>query len=163
MNKKENQLKDKKILIVDDEPDVLETLEELLHMCVVVKASDFDSAKDLLENQEFDIAILDIMGVDGYSLLEIANKKRITVIMLTAHALTPEDTAKSFKGGAAYFIPKELMENIVTYITDVLESQKEKKNTWWRWGKRFSKYYDRRFGPDWTEYDREFWKITFGP
>ena len=31
----------KRILIVDDEPDVLETLEDLLYICDVVKASNF--------------------------------------------------------------------------------------------------------------------------
>ena len=39
----------KKILIVDDEPDVLEVLTELLDMCEVVTASTFEQAKELLE------------------------------------------------------------------------------------------------------------------
>ena len=51
----------KKILIVDDEPDVLEVLEELLKMCRVEKATTFEKAKELLETQPFDMAILDIM------------------------------------------------------------------------------------------------------
>jgi len=53
----------KRVLIVDDEPDVLETLEQLLPMCDVVRASNFEEAKALLETQYFDMAILDIMGV----------------------------------------------------------------------------------------------------
>src|SRR4030043_2432671 len=81
-------LNGKRILIVDDEPDVLETLVDLLPMCVVESASDFESAKGLIETRPFDIAILDIMGVDGYHLLEIAGKKKITAVMLTAHALS---------------------------------------------------------------------------
>lgn len=64
-------LEGKRILIVDDEPDVLETLAELLTICVVKTASTFDQAKTLLESQYFDIAILDIMGVEGYELLKI--------------------------------------------------------------------------------------------
>jgi len=67
----------KRVLIVDDEPDILESLEELLPMCYVEKASSFGEAKELLETQYFDIAILDIMGVEGYKLLEIANEKRV--------------------------------------------------------------------------------------
>ena len=35
-------LRYKRVLIVDDEPDVLETLKELLGMCDVVEASDFN-------------------------------------------------------------------------------------------------------------------------
>ncbi|MBL7101167.1 MAG: response regulator, partial [Desulfobacteraceae bacterium] len=37
----------KRILIVDDEADILDILEELLEMCDVVKASTFDEAKEL--------------------------------------------------------------------------------------------------------------------
>ncbi len=41
-----NLLGGKRILIVDDEPDVLEALADLLSMCDVVKASTFDEAKE---------------------------------------------------------------------------------------------------------------------
>jgi PleD family two-component response regulator len=62
---KEDLLKGKRILAVDDEPDVLEILEELLPMCDLVKATTADEAMALFESQTFDIAILDITGVDG--------------------------------------------------------------------------------------------------
>ena len=41
-------LPNKRILIVDDEPDVLESLKELLPMCDVVEASNFEDGKELL-------------------------------------------------------------------------------------------------------------------
>jgi DNA-binding response OmpR family regulator len=44
-------------------------------MCHVAKAATFEEAQKLLETEYFDIAILDIMGVDGYKLLDIAKKK----------------------------------------------------------------------------------------
>ena len=81
-----NLLEGKKILIVDDEPDILAVLEDLLDMCELVKASSFEEAKTYLETQSFDIAVLDIMGVDGYGLLEIAKQKNIPALMLTAQA-----------------------------------------------------------------------------
>ena len=65
-------LKDKRILLVDDELDVLDTLEDLLPMCETVKAASFEDAKAYLETQHFDVTILDIMGVDGYTLQNIA-------------------------------------------------------------------------------------------
>jgi DNA-binding response OmpR family regulator len=83
---KQHFLEGKRILIVDDEPDVLDTLEDLLTMCKVTKASTFEQAKELLEEQYFDMAILDIMGVHGYQLLEICNEKRVIGVMLTAYA-----------------------------------------------------------------------------
>ena len=58
-------LEDKKILIVDDEPDVLESLEELLNMCTTVRAQSFEEADALLKSQDFDLAILDINGSDA--------------------------------------------------------------------------------------------------
>jgi DNA-binding response OmpR family regulator len=151
-------LKDKRVLIADDEPDVLETLEALLPMCDVVKTTDFDEAKKLLETQYFDIAILDIMGVSGYKLLEIANKKKVLAVMLTAHALSPEDTVKSFRGGAASYIPKEKMREIATYLNDILEAKEKGKNSWWHWLDRFGAYYDKKFGPRWRKVDAEFWE-----
>ena len=56
-----NRFKGKKILIVDDELDVLETLEDLLEKFDIETASTFESAKDLLERKTYDAAILDIM------------------------------------------------------------------------------------------------------
>lgn len=44
----ESPLKDKVILVVDDEPDVLETVEEELDMCLVHKATDYDTALQYL-------------------------------------------------------------------------------------------------------------------
>ena len=115
----------KKILIVDDEPDVLDSLEELLTMCDVLRASSFEEAKALLESQPFDLAILDIMGVQGYKLLDLALEKKVISIMLTAHALTPEETVRSYKKGAAFFVPKDRLVDIATCLNDVLEAKEK--------------------------------------
>ena len=136
----------KRVLIVDDEPDILETLEELLPMCKVTTASSFEQAKELMETESFDMAILDIMGVNGYELLKIAGEQRIIAVMLTAHALSPENTVRSFKEGAAYYIPKEKMINIATYLNDVLEAKERGKSFWTRWFERFGAYYEEKFG-----------------
>jgi len=132
-------LDDKKLLVVDDEPDILDALEELLPMCDVVRASSFDEAQD------FDMAILDIMGVDGYRLLEIANEQKVIAIMLTANALSVEDTFKSFKKGAASYVPKDEMVNITTFLEDILEAKEKGKHSWWRWFERLGSYYEKRF------------------
>ena len=152
-----NYLDGKRILIVDDEPDILESLEELLSMCEVVKASTFEEAKEQLKNHFFDMAILDIMGVDGFKLLEIANEKRIIPVILTAHALSPENTMRSFNEGAASYIPKDKMADIITYLNDIWEAKEKGKGFWWRWLDRFAYYYDRKFESDWQKKDQEFW------
>ena len=155
-------LKDKKILIVDDEPDVIETLASLLTMCKVAKAGTFEEGKKYLETREFDIAILDVMGVDGYKLLEIANQREIIAVILTAHALSVEDTIKSFKEGAASYIPKEKLSEIDIFLNDVLEAKEKGKHFWWRWFDRFSSFYNKKFGEDWQDKDEEFWKKFMG-
>jgi CheY-like chemotaxis protein len=153
-----NLLEGKKTLIVDDEPDVLDTLAELLPMCELTKAASFKEAKGLLETQAFDLAILDIMGVEGYELLEIAIDREITAVMLTAYAVSPEDVVKSFKTGAASFIPKEEMASITTYLNDILEARQKGKNVWERWLDRLDSYMVKRFGTDWQKDDKEFWE-----
>lgn len=147
----------KKILVVDDEPDVLDTLEELLPMCEVVKATTFENAKELLETQVFDLAILDIMGVDGYGLLKIANEKKVNAVMLTAHALSPDNVVQSYEKGAASYVPKDEMVNITTYLNDVLEAKEKGVNFWSRWLDRLGVFFDRRFGPDWQDEHKSFW------
>lgn len=153
-----DSLEGKKILIVDDEADVLETLSELLSMCDVVTAQTFEEAKKKLETEYFDIAILDIMGVNGYKLLEIANEKKIIGVMLTANALSVEDTVKSFKEGAASYVPKEKMVDIVTFLEDILEARKKGKSFMWRWLERLDSYYEKKFGSDWKKDNKEFWE-----
>jgi CheY-like chemotaxis protein len=148
----------KKVLIVDDEPDVLETLSELLDMCDITEASSFEEAKELLETQHFELAILDIMGVSGYELLEITTQKKVVAVMLTAYALTPEDVAKSHKGGAAYYIPKEEMVNIASFLNDILKANEEGKNTWEGWFSKMASFCEKRFGKDWQKSDEEFWE-----
>lgn len=153
----ESLITGKKILIVDDEPDVLDTLEDLLPMCAVEKASDFASAKALLENRSFDLVFLDIMGVKGYELLDICTAKNITAVMLTACALTPEDVKKSHAKGAAYFLPKEEMVNITSFIADILEAKTQGKSTWEGWYQRLASFCERKFGPGWQTKDKQFW------
>lgn len=156
--KQESTLEGKRILIADDEPDVLNTLEELLSMCQLTRASTFEEAKKQLETQKFDFAILDIMGINGYQLLELAVGKDVTVVMLTAHAVSPADTVKSFKGGAASYVPKDEMGRIETFLLDILEAKKKGRNLWWRWMERLDAYYTARFGKDWKKDEDEFWK-----
>ena len=154
---RKNRLDGKKILMVDDEPDVLEALQELLPMSNVETAASFEEAKKKLERQEFDIAILDIMGVNGYELLNLAHEKNVISVMLTAHALSPEQTVISYEKGAASFIPKEKMAGIETYLNDILEAQAKGKHFWSQWLERFNPYYEKRFGADWPDHNRDFW------
>ena len=152
-------LKGKKILIVDDEPDILGVLEDILDMCTVVKAATFEEGKAQLESQAFDVAILDIMGVDGYGLLEITNRKNIPAVMLTAHAFTPDNLVKTIKEGAAAYIPKEEISHIADYLIDVLNAKNEGRDPWGSWQQRLpSSYFEKRWGAAWKDTEKDFWE-----
>ena len=93
--KPEKIIAGKYVLIVDDEQDVLDTLVDILDICKLDTASSFSEAKKLLKENPYDIAVLDIMGVDGYELLKIANSQNIPAVMLTAHALSSDNLKRS--------------------------------------------------------------------
>jgi CheY-like chemotaxis protein len=160
-------LQGKRVLLVDDEADVLDSLEELLSMCEICKADNFEAARDYLQTQYFDLAVLDIMGVKGYEVLEIALNRNVTAVMLTAHAMQPDDIVKSFTKGAASFLPKEQMVSIASFLNDVLEAKEHGQNPWTRWYKRLASFFEAKFGPELQGMakkrkgildEREFWE-----
>lgn len=150
----ESPLKDKVILVVDDEPDVLETVEEELDMCLVHKATDYDTALQYLLSYTYDFVILDIMGVNGFELLKNSVSRGFPTLMLTAHALSPESLKKSIKLGAVSFLPKEKMSELRSYLEDVYMGGG--KPVWRKLFDKMGEYFNKRFGPDWKEKDRFF-------
>ncbi len=88
-----NLLKGKHILAVDDEQDVLDIIREELdeHGVEFDSASACEEAIQRPASLTYDLVILDIMGVRGFELLEYASAKQIPVVMLTAHALSPQN------------------------------------------------------------------------
>ena len=150
----ESPLQDKVVLVVDDEPDVLETVAEELDMCLVHKAGDYDTALQYLLSYTYDIVILDIMGVRGFELLKNAVSRGFPTVMLTAHALSPESLKKSIKLGAVSFLPKEKTSELTSFLEDVVLGKG--KPVWQKLFDRLGSYFNRRFGPDWKEKDKFF-------
>ncbi len=122
---KESILAGKKILAVDDEPDVLEVLrEEILGTyptCKFDKATTYEEAEKKLKTGTYDLVILDIMGVRGFDLLNLAVSHNLKVAMLTAHALNPEALKRSFDMKARAYLPKEKLGEIIPFLEDVLK------------------------------------------
>lgn len=150
---KQSILSGKRILAVDDEPDVLTVIEE--EVCqqvpdiVIEKAATFDEAAALLRSKEYDLVILDIMGVGGFDLLQIAVERGFKAAMLTAHALSAEALKKSRDLGARAYLPKDKLGELVPFLEDVL--QYEPVTGWKRLLEKLEDYYDKRFGPDWQK------------
>ena len=124
-----------------------------------IPPSSFEEGKKLLEQYEYDAAVLDIMGVKGFELLEIAKNRNVPALMLTAHALTEESLKRAAEEGASYFAPKEEMENIAQFVADIIEAKDQKTNPWVRWFDRLGRFFDTRFvGPNWRDKEKEFWE-----
>lgn len=149
-------LKGKRLLAVDDEPDILEVLEEELAKYEVKldRASSFEGGIQRLTSYTYDLVILDIMGVRGFELLEAAVSKNLPVVMLTAHALSIEALQRSIDLGARAFLPKDEMDRIVPFLEDVLTLSYE--SAWLSLFKKLGTYFGKRFGPEWRKSEREF-------
>lgn len=150
----DSPLKDKIILVVDDEPDILESVEELLDMCVIHKATDYNRALQYLHSYTYDIVILDIMGVNGFELLKNSVSRVFPTVMFTAHALSPDSLKKSIKLGAVSFLPKEKMTELRSFLEDVVLGGG--KSVWQKLFDKMGSYFNKKFGPDWKEKDKFF-------
>jgi len=154
----ENILKGKRILIVDDEPDILETVKDLLDMCINDTAPSFETARKFLNKNTYDAAIFDIMGVEGYELLKIATQKGIPSLMLTAHALSPDNLVRSIKEGAYAYVPKDKITDIDVYLADIITASEKGIQKHGTWFARLKQFFDDKFGPGWKEEHKEFWQ-----
>jgi CheY-like chemotaxis protein len=143
----------KKVLAVDDEPDILDVLEEQVvegcPRCMFDKALTYQAAVEKLASRQYDIVVLDIMGVRGFDLLEQAVARGMRAVMLTAHALTPEMLDRSYRMGARAFLPKETLTEIVPLLEDVMRYEFEP--AWLRIIEAVSDFYTTHFGPDWRQ------------
>jgi DNA-binding NtrC family response regulator len=159
-NMAESILNGKRVLAVDDEPDVLESLEDLVladaPRCQLEKARNYEDALQLIENNTYDMVILDIMGVRGFDLLETAVKRKFRVAMLTAHALTPEALKRSYDMKAYAFLPKEKLADIVPFLEDVL--QYDYATGWKRLLQKLHGFFSDHFVSDWEKKTGMEWK-----
>ena len=157
MANSESILKGKNILAVDDEEDILETIEDILDEADVDRASDYKSASEKIKENLYDLAVLDIMGVDGLKLLEEAVERGIPTVMLTAHAINPETLMESIRKGAIAYLPKETLSELDKLLSDLLSAHEQGKPPWKLLFEKLADYFDQRFGPDWQEKDKDFW------
>jgi len=148
----ESPLKGKSVLVVDDEPDVLDTVSEELDMCLVDKAGDYNTAMQYLASYTYDVVILDIMGVNGFDLSRMpwTGDSRSDAHCPCAHA---DALKKSIKLGAVSFLPKDKMSELRPFLEDVVLGEKTGLEEVLR---QSGSYFNKRFGPDWVEKDKFF-------
>ncbi|MBP7901242.1 MAG: sigma-54-dependent Fis family transcriptional regulator [Spirochaetes bacterium] len=117
-----------KIFLVDDEPNIIKVLSQILQDedHIIYSASNGAEALDFLKKNEPDLIFLDVWlpDADGLQLLESIKKDKpdIAVIMISGHG-SIDIAVKSTKIGAYDFLEKPpSLERVVTVVNNALES-----------------------------------------
>lgn len=111
-----------KILIVDDERGILETLSEILEDegYKALQAEDAENALKILEKEDIDLIFLDVWlpGISGIEVIKkIKEKQDIPVIMISGHG-NVELAVQAVKYGAFDFLEKPLSIERVILTTE---------------------------------------------
>jgi CheY-like chemotaxis protein len=122
---RESILKNKMILAVDDEPDVLTVLEEEVldacPDCQFHKVTNYREAVEKMTSCTYDAVIVDVFGVQGFNLLELARRRHFPVGLLTTYPLTRETLRLPARLAARAYLPKERLGEIVPFLEEILE------------------------------------------
>lgn len=98
-----------KILIVDDEPDILSALSRFFERSGhdVLRAGTGGEAVELVQNERPAVVLLDLFlpDISGFDVLERTRELRPVIIMITGHGDIPA-AVHAMKGGAEGFLTK---------------------------------------------------------
>ncbi len=114
-----------KVLIIEDEPAISYLIKCQLEMqgYICHTALDGETGANLLENNKYDLVLLDIMlpKIDGYELLDYINQiSQTPTIFITAKNQT-KDKIKGLKEGADDYITKPFeVEELIARVEAVL-------------------------------------------
>ncbi len=123
---------DLKVLIVDDEDDLVSTLVERLEIRGVdaTGVCSGTQAIQLVENNGFDVVVLDVKlkGEDGVEIMKQIKEiqPELPVILLTGH-LSPEASEEGFKAGAIDYLLKPInLNDLMTKMREAIAVFKKK-------------------------------------
>jgi DNA-binding NtrC family response regulator len=119
------------ILVVDDEPDVLKTIREILVVKgfdVVVAADGIQAVDAVASTQNLDLIITDMNmpGMNGLDLLKLIGrlKRNLPIIILTGNA-TLENALESVKEGAWNYLFKPFsVEKLLSAVVRALSQSR---------------------------------------
>jgi len=144
-------LEGKKILVVDDEPDVLEIVVDLFESSQIITAGNFEDARRKIAEESFDLAILDIMGVNGFDLLKACRAAKLPAAMFTAHALNIESLNSAVRLGAVSFLPKEELHRLPELVAEILDELERGKTHWEKLFQRLGRFFTEKLGISWED------------
>ena len=108
------------ILLVDNDRDVLDTMAEQLDMCLVHKASDYDSAIQYLLGHTYDCVILGMEGRALSELLETCVLRGFPTVVLVSPPVSPESVKIYTSLEFIYFHPRERIAEIRELLASIL-------------------------------------------
>lgn len=123
----EMRLKDKKILIVDDDPEVLESIKQALEAegARTVTCGDGNSAVRLCESDEPELVVLDMMLPKRSGFLVLEKVKRMEqpprVVMVTANEGKRHQQYAETLGVDGYLLKPVRLERLITLSMDLLD------------------------------------------
>ncbi len=124
-----------KVLIVDDDADLRETLAEIVQKAGYTTdiAASGEEALEKTGSEKFDIIMLDLImpGIRGTDLLMLLKKRtpKTKVIMMTAFA-TVQNAVDAIQKGASDYITKPFnIEELLTTIRRIIEEAKFERKT----------------------------------
>lgn len=112
------------VLIVEDEHLIARLIEMSLtragYDCTV--AGDGRTVADLIEENDYDLALLDIMlpGLDGYELLDYLRPQGVPVIFITAKGTVKERVEGLRRGADDYIVKPFVVEELLARVESVL-------------------------------------------
>lgn len=121
----------KRVLIVDDEPDVVESVKFRLELENIecLKAYDGEAALQIVKKEKPDLILLDIMlpKINGYKVARLLkfddNYKSIPIIMLTART-QERDIKLGEETGADKYVTKPFdLEMLVDVVKEYLKEK----------------------------------------
>ncbi len=118
-----------KILVVDDDPDLLETFSEELESCghYVIRASDGFEALEALRTQAVDLVLTDVQmpGMDGFDLFEASRQigHQTPFVFLTAYSAVSAAEAHR-RGAKSYLLKPTEFPFLIRRIEDILSYQR---------------------------------------
>ena len=121
-----------KILVVDDEPNIVQTLQDRLEMneYIVVTASNGKEGLNVALKESPDIILLDVIMpiMDGHEMLEALRRhpdgKDIAVIMLTARNQTNDIARANVCGIEDYIVKPFDLSKLLEKIESIVENRK---------------------------------------
>jgi CheY-like chemotaxis protein len=121
---KKNNPGEKRVLIVDEDPDILDFLagetRKICLSCQFEKADTFSQAVDSMFSGKYDLVILDFPGIRGPYLLNLALLREIPVVVLVSFNSFSIEANHLFQKGIKGLLPKKNLSEIGPVLENLL-------------------------------------------